>query len=327
MNNAQKTKVTDSHDQPLNQMESAIINTLLYSGIFNYPLTEIELIRMIQVKIADDTVFKEAIESLFIKKLIYRINGFILLQSDENLVNRRLMANRNTKRYLPVAFKFSNLLYRFPFVRGVCLSGSISKNNFTDGNDIDFFIISEQKRIWLLNLMVTLFRKTLTRHRRYFFCINYFIEKGNSIHPMNLFTANELVSLVPTAGIRTCHDFIRQNNWTSQYFPNMNNHEEYKVAEEPVFYLKRFIEFICGNKLFDFLNYVIMRLMVTRIQWMIKTGRMNVPDQHSFFSTVNNRMIRMNHICDNQSRILRLLEMARRQFENVHNIRFYHESE
>lgn len=310
-------------DKSLNELESGIINTLLYSGIFDYPLTEEELIRFYQVKVNDINIFRATIDALLQKKLIYRMNGYILLMDDEDLVTRRLNANRLANRFLPIAFKFSNVLFRFPFVRGICLSGSISKNSFYEGNDIDFFVIAEKKRIWLLQLIIMFYRKSMSRKRRHFFCINYLIEKGSSVYPMNLFTATELVTLIPTSGMNTCYEFINKNNWANQYFPNLKLNGESIHQDEPVSRLKRFIEYICDNRLFDFINDAIMGVMITRIKWQVKTNRVKVADKASFFNTVNRKMIRINNVNDNQSRILRLFDMACREFENTNNIRLF----
>jgi hypothetical protein len=316
-----------SNVNKLSALESGIIKTLLYFSIFDYPLTQDELVRYIRIKIIDENIFQSSLDELLQKKLIYRINGFILLIDNEDFVRRRLNANRLTKKYLPIAFKFSKILFHFPFVRGVCLSGSISKNNFYEGNDIDFFIITEKKRIWFVRLLIICYLKTLGKKRCIFFCVNYFIERGSSINPMNIFTATELMTLIPTSGINTCLEFINQNKWINQYFPNFIITGDARNPYEPALRLKRFMEFISSNKLFDFMNFAIMKFMIKRMQWKIKTERLKVVDTASFFGTVNRNMIKVNEADNSQSRILHLLDLAIKEFEYSNNILLPEENE
>lgn len=317
----------DQLNNRLNELETGIIKTLLYSGIFEYPLTEEELIRHCQARIADKTQFQFTIESLLQKNLLYHNNGFYQLKDDESQVRKRLQANRLSKRFLPIAFSISKILFRFPYVRGVCLSGSLSKSNFYAGNDIDFFIIAEQKRIWLVRLMITLFRKMLGHKRNYLICTNYFIEKGTMISPMNIFTASELTMLIPTCGKKTYADLINQNDWTKQYFPNYELTRELDSQEEQTHRLKRFIEFSCNNIIFDFVNYAIMKLIITRKKWQINTNRADGANKETFFNTVNSKMIRMNFANDNQSKTLSRFDSASKDFENTSYFKLFDNNE
>ena len=311
-------------DDQLNELETGVIKTLLYSGIFDYPLTEDEIIRFCQTKISDYVLFQATLESLLRKDLLYRDSGYYHLKEDGSPIRKRIKTNRLSKIYLPVAISLAKTLFRFPFVRGVCLSGSLSKNNFDYGNDVDFFIISEQKRLWLIRLMMTIYRKMLSPKRMIFICTNYFIEKGTVIKPKNLFTAIELATLIPTCGKKTSIDLLDKNHWIKEYFPNFGFEWEKDIQDDSANRLKRFIEFICIDQLFDFIDYLIMKLVVKRKKWQIDTNRTIVPDKETFFITVNRKMIRMNFsINDNQSRILKHFDLASKEFETTKRVKLF----
>ena len=315
-------------DNQLNELETGVIKTLLYSGIFDYPLTEEEIIHFCQTKITDYLVFQATVQSLLRKNLLYCDSGYYHLKEDGSPVRKRIKTNRLSKRYLPVAISLSKILYRFPFVRGVCLSGSLSKNNFDYGNDFDFFIISEQKRLWLLRLMIVLYRKMLSPKKMIFICTNYFIEKGTVIKPMNLFTAYELATLIPTCGKKTGINLLDQNHWIKEYLPNIGFESRNDIQEENTNRLKRFIEFICIEPLFDFIDYLIMKVVVKRKKWQIDTNRIMVPNKKTFFISVNRKMIRMNYsIDDNQSRILKHFDLASKEFETTKRVKLFKSNE
>ncbi|GEM_PF-5265491 len=311
-------------DEQLNELESGIIKTLLYSGIFDYPLTEDEIIRFCQIKIPDDEQFKATLASLVRKDLLYHESGYYQLRKDGGLVRKRVKTNRLSKRYFPIAVSLAKTLFHFPFVRGVCLSGSLSKNNFDYGNDIDFFIISERKRLWLIRLMMTIYRKMLGSKRKYLICTNYFIEMGTEVTPMNLFTAVELAILIPACGKKTSIDLLYQNQWIKDYFPNFGFEWVNDTLDENSNRLKRFIEFICIKQLFDFIDFMIMKIVIKRKKWQIDTNRATVPNKETFFNTVNRKMVRMNFsIDDNQSRILKLFDMAGKEFESTKRVKLF----
>jgi hypothetical protein len=311
-------------DNQLNELETSVIKTLLYSGVFDYPLTEDEIFRFCGTKISDYMQLKAAIGSLLNKNLLYQDNEYYHLKESGEPIGKRLRTNRLSKRYLPVAVNLAKTLFRFPFVRGVCISGSLSKNNFDYGNDVDFFIISERKRLWLIRLMMTLYRKLLGPQRKFLICTNYFIEKGSVVNPMNLFTAIELATLIPTCGRKTGMELLEHNQWIKDYFPNYNFNLEHDFQNEQTDQLKRFIELICIKQLFDFLDYLIMKIVIRRKKWQIATNRATVPNKETFFNTVNRKIVRMNFtIDDNQSRILNHFELARKEFETTKRIKLF----
>ena len=54
-------------------------------------------------------------------------------------VERRLKGEEHAADALKTAMKYTARISRFPFVRGVSLSGSLSKNYMDSESDIDYF--------------------------------------------------------------------------------------------------------------------------------------------------------------------------------------------
>ncbi|MEZ5195381.1 MAG: hypothetical protein R2764_02960 [Bacteroidales bacterium] len=77
------------------------------------------------------------------------------------------------------AKRFSTFISNFPYVRGISLSGSLSKGYIGDDPDIDYFIITKENRLWLSCTMLIAFKKIFLFNSCKYFCVNYFIDTNN----------------------------------------------------------------------------------------------------------------------------------------------------
>src|SRR2546430_6574247 len=96
----------------------------------------------------------------------------------------------------------------------------VSSAKFT--TDIDFFIITSANRLWIARTCMHLFKKlTFLTGRQHWYCMNYYIdEEALNIEEHNIFTATELITLLPVCGNGTMQRFFQMNSWVSVYFPN-----------------------------------------------------------------------------------------------------------
>jgi hypothetical protein len=122
---------------------------------------------------------------------------------------------------LPRALARSRLIARFPFVRGVCLSGTISKGVMGPGDDVDFFVITAPSRVWLCRALLMTFKRVALLGSHRLFCVNYLMSEDQLAVPdRNLFTATEIAWLRPTVGQLPYRRFVAANAWVSEFFPN-----------------------------------------------------------------------------------------------------------
>lgn len=197
-----------------------ILNTLGYFDLFHYPLTrdEIYLFHPGNVSRMDiDT----ALGILLNKKSVFKLDEFYSLQSDFLIVERRRKGNDLAITQMKTAGKVAKFLSGFPYVKGIAVSGSLSKNFANEKTDIDFFIITAASRLWIARTLMHLYKKItfLTGHQHWF-CMNYYVdEAGLEIEEKNIFTAMEIVTLIPMYGRSSMAMFIAGNDWTKSYFP------------------------------------------------------------------------------------------------------------
>ena len=73
-------------------VEVAVIRTLTYFDLFNYPLTSEEVFQFLQTHSTKDIV-KETLNTLVLEKKLTLMYGFYFFQSDPALFERRKAGN------------------------------------------------------------------------------------------------------------------------------------------------------------------------------------------------------------------------------------------
>lgn len=108
----------------------------------------------------------------------------------------------------------------FPFVRGIAISGSLSKGVMHLDGDIDYFIITAPERLWICRSFLILFKKIFLLNSKKYFCVNYFVDENNlKIIDENIFTAVEITYLLPVFNDKLIQKLKDSNEWTHAYFP------------------------------------------------------------------------------------------------------------
>ena len=212
-------------------VKSSVLRSLIYYDIFNYPLTANELIKFSSVKLHDIQSINNALDDLTQHLLIVKFGEYYSLKNDPSQIERRKNGNNAATDILPKALKRYKFIHKFPFVRSVNISGSLSKNYFDESTDFDFFIIAEKNRIWLCRLLLTLYKKIFLFNSRKYFCINYYIDTSDLLIPdKNLFSAVEIITLKNQTGEVVYKNFMERNTWVHEYFPNY--YPDYQFMEE-----------------------------------------------------------------------------------------------
>lgn len=255
--------------------ETCILKVLAYFDIFQYPLAKNE-IRKFLGKPFSELDFERSLQQLLAGQTIFLHHDYYSLHNNSLLVPRRKEGNIRAEKLLPKAFKIGRFLFCFPFVRAVCISGSLSKNFADEKDDIDFFIITKSGRLWIARTIMHLFKKFtfLTGHQHYF-CMNYYIdEEALLIEDQNIFTAIEVATLVPVSGKRTMDDFFESNNWVYQFFPAYNY--EHLASDRPGKpWIKRVAEWILNNRIGDYLDKWLLKMTTSRWERKNSKGKRN----------------------------------------------------
>lgn len=255
---------------------SEILKILAYFDLFDYPLTAGEIRHFL--KEISEYEMAVALRYLSETAVVFRLGAYYSLRDNPRLVTARIEGNRRAKPLLDIAHSLSPRLYRFPFVRGICLSGSLSKNTAGEDGDIDYFIITAKGRLWIARTCMHLLKKFAylsgNQHR---YCMNYYIdEQALKIPEQNVYTAMEIVTLVPLCGIASVCRFFLSNTWTDAYFPNHALTALHSPHPEKTSGMKKILESMFKGRLGDRLENYLMHLTTHRWHNKERQGKRNV---------------------------------------------------
>jgi hypothetical protein len=246
----------------------SVLKVLAYFDIFQYPLTKDEIYLFLGQQIPPDEV-QLLLHEMTAEHQIFKLGEFYSLHNDPALRERRITGNAKARHLLPLAYRIGSFLYQFPFVRGIGISGSLSKNFADDNSDIDFFIITSSNRLWIARTCMHLFKKfTYLTGKQHWYCMNYYIdEDALRIEEQNIFTATELMTLVPVCGNGTMEKLFGSNEWAAVYFPNhIIPQQAHQVRGHS--WIKKAAEWLLNNRFGNILDDYLMQ--VTTRRWLRK---------------------------------------------------------
>ena len=258
-------------------IERSIIKVIAYFDLFNYPISK-EEIHFFLDRPAPEKEVQAVLYELLKAGIIFRLDNFYSLQNDPSLARRRVKGNAHASSLLITAYRVSRILFRFPFVRGIGISGSLSKKFADEHADIDFFIVTKTSRLWIARTLMHLFKKlTFLVGKQHWFCMNYYIdEEAMQIEEHNIFTATELITLIPVYGNGTMDKFFKANNWAVYYYPNYVNKKNEQQPLLPKSTIKKFSEWLLNNRFGDRLDNYLMKVTTKRWKKKEAKGKLNM---------------------------------------------------
>jgi predicted nucleotidyltransferase len=258
------------------ELKIDILTTLAYFDVFSYPLTHREIFTFLG-RNYDQKEFEETMTGLISQKVIYRMSDFYCLQNNPALAERRIAGNKYAKKLLGTAEKVAALLAQFPYVRGIAVSGSLSKNFADQSSDIDFFIITVKNRLWITRTLLHCLKKvSFLFNKEHMFCMNYYVDENElEIIEKNIYTATEVVTLLPVLGVSAFEKFYTANEWTREFLPN-NFMRVLSAPEIKKPWIKWIIEAALNNYMGDWLDRILMKITAGR--WLKKKKRQKLMD-------------------------------------------------
>lgn len=197
----------------------AILDTLAYGAVFDYPMTLDEIHRsLMQVRASKREIARLLRDDPFLLSRIDREGPFYHLSGEAPSVASRRHAEQRTRALLTRNERALAIVRKTPFVRMVALSGAAAHGNARD-DDIDLFLVTAPGRTWTVALVSFVVMKLLRRRRA--LCMNYFVGTDRvALSEQDAFTANQLVGLKPLAGRTQYLRLLRANDWGARFFPN-----------------------------------------------------------------------------------------------------------
>ncbi len=286
-------------------VERAVLHTLLYFEIFSYPLTAEEAFHYCgESGVAMHEVTKK-LESLVSQGKVFQFGIYFQTKNDNSWAPARVECNRLADQFLPIAHRRAKLIGNFPFVRAVCVSGSLSKHSMRPDGDIDFFVITEPGRLWLARTLLVLFKKVLLFNSHKYFCVNYFIDTDHlEIEEKNLFTATESVTLLPMYGQEVYEAFCAANTWAWEQYPNFPKRSTNGIPNHANGWGKSLLEKMLNARLGAWLDEKAM--LLTLSYWKRKFKHLD--DDNFNIALKSRRYVSKHHPLHFQKRVLDAFE-------------------
>lgn len=210
----------------MSTLAQSIINTLIYSDIFDFPLTLSEIHqRLLYFKCTS-----EQIETLIKgSPLIGQKAGYYFLGGREKIVDCRLHRTKISQDKLRKVNAGINLLRFVPWIKMVAVTGSLAVENAQLDADIDLLIVTNKNRLWVSRLLATVLldvfglrRKKGDKNTSDKICLNMFLDETRLVMTeKDIYSAYEIIQLKPIWWKEnTYYDFMEANSWLLKTLPN-----------------------------------------------------------------------------------------------------------
>ncbi len=241
-------------------IEKAILKTIIYADIFDFPLKKEEIWRFIISKQMSYSEFDSSLTNLIKQKKIIFKRKFYALFFRVKLIKIRLERKQYIPEKIRIARKAAVLAKLIPTIWFIGISGALAMGNAPAEDDIDWFIITAPHTLWFTRLCLTLILDLFNLRRkpgRYTWqnkiCLNMYLDADKLTMPksnQNLFVAHEIVQVKPLFNrFHTYENFLQANKWLKKIMPHGRIEKDLSIQSQVPGYIKsglfKYIEKIC----------------------------------------------------------------------------------
>lgn len=199
------------------EITRAILDTVVYADVFDYPLTLPEIHRYLT---GVNTARQDITELLVSGFLLQQVGEYYTLPGREAIVSMRKHREREAARLWRAARFYGGVITRLPFVRMVAVTGSLAMNNVEANADIDYLIVTVPGRLWSCRLLVLVVARIAALHG-FSLCPNFLLtQNALDISGHSLYAAHEFTQMVPLSGTEIYEQMRTLNPWVKDFLPN-----------------------------------------------------------------------------------------------------------
>ena len=222
-------------------LELAIIRTVSYADIFDYPLTRQELHRWLIDKKATgiSTLTKN------IPAQITTDGRYFYLTGRSKIIRCRTKRKEIGQQKLKIAKRIIKYLINIPTITCIAVTGALAMDNAKDDDDIDICVITSSGTVWITRLLTVLMLELLGVRRRPSdtkvagkVCANMFLDEshlGLPVKERDLFAAHEALQMKPLVWRGDIYKkFLKANEWAKSFLPNAYKFSlNHKILAQP----------------------------------------------------------------------------------------------
>ncbi|HJR79436.1 MAG TPA: hypothetical protein VJ821_05135 [Anaerolineales bacterium] len=199
------------------ELSRAVLQTVAYADIFDYPLTAHEIHRYLTGVRASVEEVQEMLEE---DRVVLRVGNYFTLAGREEIVSTRIERETRSRKLLPHAIQYGRILGALPYVRMVALTGSLAVLNISTGQDFDYMIVTASGHLWTARALAVTFGRMM-RPFGSRICVNLLVSENALFWPQHdLYSAREMCQMIPITGIDMYRRLRAANPWTEFFLPN-----------------------------------------------------------------------------------------------------------
>ncbi len=217
-NGAASAKAIPSPQAPV---EEAVLRTIAYADLFDYPLRFSEIHDGLLGARASGAEVSAALQRLQQRGIVTSSEDYFFLSDRRRLPESRRQRSSSSRRIIEQNQRILARIKNFPFVRGLALSGALAFENGKEGDDLDLCLIVDSRRLWTAYLGLVLLTKLLGKRR--LVCLNCLIGTEQLVwSERDFFVAHQIAFLLPLSGAEYFRQFWAENSWTRDHLPQIS---------------------------------------------------------------------------------------------------------
>lgn len=213
------------------KIQEAILRTIIFFDLFNYPLTNWEIWQYLNLEI-NLGLSEKAVEDLVASGKLEQKDGFYFLPGRSEIIEIRRERYNYANYKIKLANRATKLFKWLPSVKLVAVANLIGHHNLRNESDVDIFIVSSPNRLWLTRLFCTGLMK-ITKQRptkeckRNKMCLSFYAAADGLAMESLRFKPNDPYFDYWFLGLYPIYDndkylaYLRfKNPWLKKSFPN-----------------------------------------------------------------------------------------------------------
>lgn len=224
-------------------LEKAILATIHYFDIFEYPLTAMEIWKWLTAASYDpqsasavrSAAYAEVLSALAdsrpLSERIETKHGFYFLSGRSSTVETRMDRYRLAEQKFYRAKRFIKILRFVPFIKMIGVCNTLAYANSRPEADIDLFIVTRPGRVWQTRFWVAGFLKLFSLRPRPgktqdTICTSFFVDTDHldlsslAIDAHDIYLTYWVAQVVPVYDEGVYRTFLKNNPWVAERLPH-----------------------------------------------------------------------------------------------------------
>ena len=206
--------------ETLNSKELAVLKAVVYSSLFEYPLTSREVAFSLPgARLRDTEIVAIYRRSKALQSVLDFQDDCFCLRDRSACVLGRHRREAFSRDVLMRHRRMLEWIGLLPYTRLIALSGSSAHFNMSEKGDIDLFVVTRGRRVWSTAVNILLVSRLFGC--REMVCFNYLVADTHlALQERDLFSANQLIHLRPLTGDEWMMRLRASNLWVEELYPN-----------------------------------------------------------------------------------------------------------